>query len=196
MLTKTQKRMKRIFDLALVLVLIPVLVLPIFILFLIASISTQRNGFFVQKRVGQYGKLFCCYKLRSLKGENHLDVNAMKASETAFGKWLRRSKLDELPQLFNVLKGDMSFVGPRPDLPGYADTLENDDKIILSIKPGITGPATLKYKNEDALLLKQSNPQDYNDRVIWPDKAAINKEYIKNWSIRKDCTFLFASVIR
>lgn len=196
MLTKTQKRIKRIYDLALVLVLLPVLVIPIFVLYLIATMSTKQHGFFVQKRVGQNGDLFCCYKLRSLKGNNHEDVNAMKASETGFGKWLRKSKLDELPQLFNVLKGDMSFVGPRPDVPGYADRLEDDDRIILSIKPGITGPATLKYKNEDSLLLKQPNPQDYNDRVIWPDKVAINKEYIKNWSLWKDCVFLFASVIR
>jgi lipopolysaccharide/colanic/teichoic acid biosynthesis glycosyltransferase len=196
MLTKTQKCIKRIFDLILVFILLPVLILPIFVLYAIASLSTKQHGFFVQHRVGQYGNLFCCYKLRSLKGENHGDINAMKANETGFGKWLRKSKLDELPQLFNVLKGDMSFVGPRPDVPGYADKLKEEDSVILSIKPGITGPATLKYKNEDELLLKQPNPQIYNDEMIWPDKVAINKEYIKNWSLWKDCVFLFASVIR
>ena len=196
MLTKTQKCIKRIYDLIVVLVLLPVLVFPIFVLFLIATLSTKQNGFFAQRRVGQHGKLFCCYKIRTLKGKNHGDVNAMKANETSFGKWLRKSKLDELPQLFNVLKGDMSFVGPRPDVPGYADKLDADNRIILTIKPGITGPATLKYKNEDELLLKQPNPQIYNDTVIWPDKVAINKEYIKNWSLWKDCTFLIASVIR
>ena len=195
MLTKTQKRMKRIYDLVLVFALLPILAVPLFVLFVLATLSTKQYGFFVQQRIGQGGKLFCCYKLRSLKGENHLDENTMKASETSFGKWLRKSKLDELPQLFNVLKGDMSFVGPRPDVPGYADKLDDDDKIILSVKPGITGPATIKYRNEDALLQKQPNPQDYNDKVIWPDKVSINKEYIKNWSLWKDVRYLFASVL-
>ena len=85
-------------------------------------------------------------------------------------------------------------MGPRPDVPGYADLLEGDDRIILNVKPGITGPATIKYKNEDALLLKQKNPQQYNDEVIWPDKVKMNKEYVKNWSLQKDIIYLWASV--
>jgi lipopolysaccharide/colanic/teichoic acid biosynthesis glycosyltransferase len=93
-----------------------------------------------------------------------------------------------------VLKGDMSWVGPRPDVPGYADLLKGDDRIILQLKPGVTGPATLKYKQEDALLLKQENPLAYNDTVIWPDKVAINKAYIQEWSLQKDIKYLLQSV--
>ena len=118
----------------------------------------------------------------------------MKNDETRFGAWLRRTKLDELPQIINVLKGDMSWVGPRPDVPGYADLLSGEDAVILMVKPGITGPATLKYRNEDEILLKQPDPLTYNDTVIWPDKVKINKEYIRNWSLRKDIGYLWASV--
>ena len=149
---------------------------------------------FVQKRIGAGGKPFDLFKLRSLKGRHHKDIVDIKDSETGFGRWLRRTKLDELPQLFNVLIGDMSWVGPRPDIPGYADKLEGEDRIILSVKPGITGPATLKYRNEDELLMKQENPLAYNDTVIWPDKVKINKEYIKNWSLAKDIRYLLSSV--
>ena len=105
---------------------------------------------------------------------------------TLFGQFLRQYKLDELPQLFNVIKGDMSLVGPRPDVEGYADALTGEDRMILDIKPGITGPATLKYKNEEALLMEQEDPQTYNDLVIWKDKVEINKKYIKNWSLIGD----------
>ena len=105
---------------------------------------------------------------------------------TLFGQFLRQYKLDELPQLFNVFKGDMSLVGPRPDVEGYADALTGEDRIILDIRPGITGPATLKYKNEEVLLMEQEDPQKYNDLVIWRDKVEINKNYIKNWSLIGD----------
>lgn len=105
---------------------------------------------------------------------------------TVFGKILRRYKLDELPQLINVILGDMSLVGPRPDIPGYADKLKGADRLILKVRPGITGPATLKYKNEEELLSQQSDPKRYNDEVIWKDKVQINKEYIENWSLKED----------
>ncbi|MFT5237314.1 MAG: lipopolysaccharide/colanic/teichoic acid biosynthesis glycosyltransferase, partial [Flavobacteriaceae bacterium] len=116
-------------------------------------------------------------------------------NETKFGRWLRSNKLDELPQIFNVLTGNMSLIGPRPDVAGYADRLEGDDRIILSVKPGITGPATIKYRNEDQLLLQQEDSKSFNDEVIWPDKIIINKNYIKNWSLRKDIGYLFASLV-
>ena len=106
----------------------------------------------------------------------------------------RKYKIDELPQLINVLKGDMSFVGPRPDVPGYADKLEGEDRIILSIKPGITGPATLKYKNEEEILANVDDPVKYNNQVIWPDKVKINKEYIKNWSLKKDIEYILKTI--
>ncbi len=107
-----------------------------------------------------------------------------------YGKILRRTKLDELPQLWNVLIGDMSLVGPRPDVPGYADKLEGEDRIILSIRPGITGPATLKYRNEEEILAEKGDPWRYNDEVIWKDKVEINKMYIKNWSFKNDIRIL------
>ena len=114
---------------------------------------------------------------------------------TPFGKFLRAYKLDELPQLYNVLVGDMSLVGPRPDVPGYADSLEGEDRIILSIKPGITGPATIKFKNEEDLLSDQKNPKKYNDDVIWPEKIKINKQYIQEWSLFNDIKCIVNTII-
>jgi len=194
MLTKRQLRIKRIFDLAVAIVLIPFVLIPILIFAILASISTKQNGIFVQERIGQFGKPFRCYKIRSLKGSQHVGIDAIKSNETPFGRWLRWSKMDELPQLFNVLEGTMSLVGPRPDISGYADELSREDSVLLEIKPGITGPATLKYKNEDAVLLKQKDAKKYNDTVIWPDKIKLNKTYIKNWSLRKDIGYLWASI--
>src|SRR5690606_18879504 len=102
--------------------------------------------------------------------------------------------LDELPQLINVLNGTMSLVGPRPDVAGYADNLQGKDRIILSVRPGITGPATIKFKNEEILLLSQNNPQEYNDQVIWPEKVKINIQYLNNWSFSKDLGYIFKSI--
>ncbi|MEM7186047.1 MAG: sugar transferase [Bacteroidota bacterium] len=194
MLTPKQLRIKRSVDLLLTLLVLPLVIVPMLLLLLIAWLSTGSSGWFVQKRIGANGDSFGLFKIRTLKGSDHKDIVAIKNSETAFGRWLRRTKLDELPQIFNVLKGDMSWVGPRPDVPGYADALEGEDRMILSVKPGITGPATLKYRNEDALLLEQDDPLDYNDTVIWPDKVKINKEYIENWSAAGDLKYLLASV--
>ena len=106
------------------------------------------------------------------------------------GKFLRKTKLDEIPQLWNVLIGDMSMVGPRPDVPGYADTLTGDDRVILTVRPGITGPATLKYRNEEQILAAQKDPIAYNDEVIWKDKIKINSNYVKNWSFENDIRIL------
>lgn len=194
MLTKKQQHSKRFFDITVTLLLLPFAIIPVLLLLLIATLVTKANGLFVQTRIGQFGKPFQLYKIRTLKGTKHPDIVAIKNSETPFGKWLRRSKLDELPQLFNVLKGEMSWVGPRPDVPGYADKLEGEDRAILDLKPGITGPATLKYKNEEELLLQQINPLEYNDTVLWPDKVQINKKYSKNWSLRKDVAYVLQSI--
>ena len=194
MLTKKQQYVKRLFDITLSILLMPFVIIPVFLLLCIAAIVTEKNGLFVQTRIGQFGKPFQLYKIRTLKGTGHMDIVAIKDSETAFGTWLRRSKLDELPQVFNVLKGDMSWVGPRPDVPGYADVLEGDDRSVLLLKPGITGPATLKYKDEEALLLQQENPLQYNDTVIWPDKVQINKKYSKTWTLKTDVIYIFQSV--
>jgi len=194
MLTRKQCIIKRIFDLTISLVLFLLLIIPLLLLAGIATMSTKQRGLFTQQRIGRYGNRFSIYKIRSLKGSEHLDILVIKKSETGFGRWIRETNLDELPQLINVILGNMSLVGPRPDVPGYADSLQGEDRIILSVKPGITGPATIKYRNEDKLLMQQVNPKKYNDEVIWPDKVAINKKYIKNWSLQKDIGYLFASV--
>jgi lipopolysaccharide/colanic/teichoic acid biosynthesis glycosyltransferase len=194
MLTKKQSFIKRIFDLVLALILTPILLPVIIILVILATIDTKKIGLFTQKRIGYQARSFAFFKIRTLKGNNHSDVFEISSNMTLFGKFLRKSRLDELPQLINVLNGSMSFVGPRPDVPGYADRLTGADRIVLTVKPGITGPATLKYRNEDEILLKQSNPKLFNDTVIWKDKVEINKEYVKNWSLKKDIGYLWQSI--
>jgi lipopolysaccharide/colanic/teichoic acid biosynthesis glycosyltransferase len=169
----------------------------ILLAWIVATIETKSNGFFIQKRVGKDGKLFNVYKIKTMKKVDGVDTTITSANDvriTKSGKFFRDTKIDELPQLFNVLVGDMSFVGPRPDVEGYADKLEGDDRVVLSIRPGITGPASLKYKNEEEILSKQANPKEYNDTVIWPDKVKINKEYIKNWSLKKDIEYIIKTV--
>ena len=151
---------------------------------------------FKQKRVGKNGYLFTMYKFRtmivshdgssiSVKGENRI---------TPLGAVLRKYKLDELPELWNVLIGDMSFVGPRPDVPGYADKLQGSDRNILKLKPGITGPASLKYRNEEVLLALQDDPQKYNDEVIFPDKVKINLDYLENQNFWLDIKIILYTI--
>ena len=115
---------------------------------------------------------------------------------TSVGRFLRRWKLDELPTLWNVLKGDMSLVGPRPDVPGYADNLEGEYRRVLEMRPGIAGPATLKYSNEEKLLAEVDDPKKYNDEVVFPDKVRINLEYMDNWSLWKDIKIIFKTIFR
>ena len=115
---------------------------------------------------------------------------------TSLGAVLRKYKLDELPELWNVLKGDMSFVGPRPDVPGYADKLQGDDRLILDLRPGITGPASLKYANEEEILAKVDDPIAYNDAVIFPDKVRINLDYYRNHTFWGDIRLIFQTVFR
>lgn len=135
------------------------------------------------------------YKFRTLKGNYINPITTEKTHNiTSVGKLLIRYKLDELPQLFNILKGEMSFVGPRPDVSGYADELVGEDRIILTLKPGITGPAQLKYRNENELLKKAQNPKQLNDEVLWPDKVKINKKYVENWSFVNDIKYLIQTV--
>lgn len=138
---------------------------------------------FKQTRIGKNGVPFTIYKLRSIPNGATLP--------NSWGMFLRKTKLDELPQLMNVIKGDMALVGPRPDIPGYADKLEGTDRIILTVKPGITGLASLKYRNEEQLLAQQSNPQHYNDAIIWPDKVRINKWYVENRTFVMDIKIIF-----
>lgn len=180
--------------------------------------------FFVQKRVGKDGKLFNCHKFRSMTvAHNGSSVSvAGDARITPFGAKLRHYKIDELPGLWDVLIGKMSFVGPRPDVPGYADMLQGDDRKVLKLRPGITGPATLKYRVEDEMLaafvedikagrkvelgndvlpdhLNQMSDQNlavwYNDHVIYPDKVRLNKYYYDHYSFIKDIEMIFATVL-
>lgn len=166
---------------------------------------------FCQKRVGKDGKLFTCHKFRSMTvAHNGSTVSVAGESRiTPFGATLRHYKLDELPGLWDVLIGNMSFVGPRPDVPGYADKLEGDDRVVLKLRPGITGPATLKYRLEDEMINEyvakrqaegdkrpmQEIAVEYNDNVIYPDKVRLNKYYYERYSFLKDIQMIFATVL-
>lgn len=152
---------------------------------------------FKQKRVGRHGRLFTMYKFRSMTvGHGGSSVSVAGESRiTPLGAKLRHYKLDELPELWNVLIGDMSFVGPRPDVPGYADQLQGNDREVLKLRPGITGPASLKYRDEEDLLASQADPQRYNDEVIFPDKVRINRYYLHNYSFIKDIQMIFCTVL-
>ena len=168
-------------------------------------------AFFVQKRVGRGGKLFNCHKFRSMTVSHNGSTVSVAGDNriTPFGATLRHYKLDELPGLWDVLIGNMSFVGPRPDVPGYADKLLGDDRDVLKLRPGITGPATLKYRLEDEMISDyvakrqaegdkrpmQEIATEYNDKVIYPDKVRINCYYYRNYSFWKDIEMIFATVL-
>lgn len=194
MITKTQLQVKRIFDVVLVLLGLPFILIPIIVIFVIATIDTGKWGVFTQYRIGQYGNSFRIYKIRTLVDGEH-QLGELDNNASTIGRFLRRTKLNELPQLYNILIGDMSFVGPRPDLPGFADELKGEDRIILEIKPGITGPATLKYRNEEYILKCQKDPNHYNKTIIWEDKVKINKKYVQNYSFYLDLLFILKSII-
>lgn len=166
---------------------------------------------FVQKRIGKDGKLFNCHKFRTMT-VNHNGSTVSVAGDsriTPFGATLRHYKLDELPGLWDVLFGNMSFVGPRPDVPGYADKLQGDDRDVLKLRPGITGPATLKYRLEDEMISvyvakcqaegdkrpMQEIATEYNDNVIYPDKVRLNCYYYRHYSFWKDIEMIFATVL-
>jgi lipopolysaccharide/colanic/teichoic acid biosynthesis glycosyltransferase len=188
---------KRLFDIVFSIIGLVLVWWIIVIAWIVASLETRSNGFFFQKRVGKDKKLFNVIKIKTMKKIDGIDTTITSSNDariTKSGKFFRKTKIDELPQFFNILIGDMSFVGPRPDVEGYADKLEGEDAIVVSIRPGITGPATIKYKNEEELLAKQKDPIHYNDNVIWPDKVEINKEYIKNWSLKKDIFYMIKTV--
>ena len=152
---------------------------------------------FKQTRIGRRGKPFTIFKFRTMTvGHGGSSVSVAGESRiTPLGAVLRKYKIDELPELWNVLVGDMSFVGPRPDVPGYADRLQGDDREVLELRPGITGPASLKYRNEEELLAAVDNPQEYNDTVIYPDKVRINRYYLHNYSFVSDIKMIVCTVL-
>jgi len=193
-----QEILKRIFDLIFSLVGIVLLIIPVLVLTLFATVSTRKFGLFTQHRVGRNARIFSMFKIRTMKGNDEgISIACLNNDRmTSFGRFLRDFNLDELPQLINVLMGNMSMVGPRPDVVGYADKLVGEDKIILSIRPGITGPATLKYKNEEELLSNQKNPKEYNDEIIWKQKVEINKQYIENWSLLYDIRYIIQTILK
>lgn len=165
---------------------------------ILIKLSSPGPVVFRQIRSGRFGKPFMVYKFRSMylnHGGGSVSVRG-ESRITPLGEKLRKYKLDELPELWNILKGDMSFVGPRPDMPEYADRLIGEERKILELRPGLTGPATLKYANEEELLASMPDPQKYNDEIIWPDKVRINLEYYYNRSFRGDLIIIFKTIFR
>ncbi len=171
----------------------------LFFLFILIKVKMPDGSpIFKQKRVGEKGRLFTMFKFRTMY-VNHNGISVSVAGEsriTPLGFFLRKYKIDELPALYNVLIGEMSLVGPRPDVSGYADILTGDDRLVLELKPGITGPASLKYSNEEEILAKVNNPVQYNDEVIFPDKVKINLDYYYNRSFFGDIKIILNTIFR
>lgn len=158
------------------------------ILWILATIDTKSNGFFFQDRIGQFGKIFKIVKLKT--------IHPKTGTISKLGSFLRKSKLDELPQFWNVIIGNMSFVGPRPDIAGYYDVLEGENRKILELKPGLTSLASIKYANEEEMLGLQENPLLYNDTVIFPDKVHMNLDYYYHHSFLGDLKIILKTVFR
>ena len=177
---------KRCFDLIFSIIALVISFPFVVISWLILMFDTKSNGLFFQKRVGQYGKLFTIYKLKTM----HQQTN--KVSKIGF--FFRKYKLDELPQFLNVLKGEMSIVGPRPDIEGYYDKLEGENRKILELKPGITSEASIKYYNEEEILEKQDDALYYNDTIIFPDKVKLNLDYYHNHNLLLDIKIILKTI--
>lgn len=202
---------KPIFDRTVALIGLLVLWPLLLVIALLVKAKIGSPVFFVQERIGKDGKPFRMYKFRTMREDENMSPVTMAGESriTPLGAKLRKYKLDELPELWNVLKGDMSFVGPRPDVPGYADRLQGDDREVLLLRPGITGPASLKYRNEEEMIAEyvaQAKTQGdsrseqeialwYNDNVIWPDKVRINCYYYRHYSFVKDIQMIFCTVL-
>jgi lipopolysaccharide/colanic/teichoic acid biosynthesis glycosyltransferase len=191
--------LKRTFDIFCSSIGIAVFCPLIFVCWVIAALDTRSNGFFIHKRVGRHGRIINVYKIKTMyasKGIRSPIASNNFSAITKSGMFFRKYKLDELPQLFNVLAGSMSIVGPRPDVPDYADQLKGSDRVILLLRPGSNGPASIKYKNEEALLSAAEDPVLYNDTVIWPDKVRINKEYIVQYSLMADIKYIMQTFLK
>ena len=190
--------MKRIIDILLGVGILIILLLPILLIALLVRFTSNGKTLYWSDRVGKNGVLFRMPKFRSMQVDTPTVASHLMTNPNAFlspiGVFLRRFSLDELPQLFSILKGDMSFVGPRPDVPGYADKLQGEDRNILKLRPGITSVASLKYANEELLLSKVKDPVDYNNNVIYPDKVKMNLNYYYNHNIWIDIKVIFATI--
>jgi len=164
---------------------------------LVARFETGEPGIFVQSRIGRHGRPFDLYKIRTMKSTAGKATTVTTRDDpriTKSGRFFRTTRIDELPQLYNVLIGEMSLVGPRPDVAGFADRLEGAERAILSLRPGITGPATLAYRDEEALLAAVDDPEAYNRDVVFPDKVRINLDYIRQYSLAGDFRYIFRTL--
>jgi lipopolysaccharide/colanic/teichoic acid biosynthesis glycosyltransferase len=179
--------LKRWFDIIFSLFFLIVSSLILLISWLILIVDTRSNGLFFQKRVGRRGVLFTIYKLQT--------IYPTTGKISKVGRFIRKYKFDEYPQFFNVLKGEMSIVGPRPDIQGYYDLLEGENKKILELRPGITSRASLKYFNEEEILENQEDQLAYNDTVIFPDKVKLNLEYYYKRSFAEDLKIIWKTFL-
>ncbi len=169
----------------------------IFFAWLIASFEVKGNGFFSQSRIGKNGKPFRLIKIKTMQTIDNFKSTITTKDDpriTFSGKLFRKTKIDELPQLWNVFCGDMSLVGPRPDVKGFADQLKGDERLILTVRPGITGPASIEFKDEEEILASKSNPEKYNKEVIYPKKVQLNLDYIRNWTLLGDLKYILKTL--
>lgn len=196
-LSARQAGVKRAFDLVVggagLVVTSPIIVVGV----AAATVSTRQWGVYSQERVGRDGKVFHVHKVRSMRRVPGVTTTVTAGTDpriTRVGAWLRRLKIDELPQLVNVVRGEMSLVGPRPDVQGWADRLEGEDRVVLTVRPGITGPASIAFRHEEELLAAAEDPETYNREVIWPEKVRLNREYVRSWTLREDLRWILATV--
>lgn len=197
-LSERQQLQKRCFDITLAAIGLVAAVWLILLAYLVASLDTRSHGLFAQQRVGRGGRLFTLYKIKTMRPRAHIHTTVTAANDpriTRIGRFLRRTKIDELPQLWNVLIGDMSFVGPRPDVPGFADRLGGEALAILSVRPGITGPATLHFRGEEELLARQPDPDTYNRTEVYPEKVRLNLEYLRHWGLMRDVRLIWDTLV-
>ena len=193
----SQRIVKRVFDILLSGVGLTLTSWLIVLAVILASLDTGAFGVFSQQRVGRDGRLFNIFKIRTMRRGTGPDTSVTTVNDTRItriGMFLRRLKIDELPQLVNVFFGQMSFVGPRPDVPGFADKLTGDERIILSVRPGITGPATLYFRDEEILLSECNDPEAYNRDVIFPMKVELNSQYVRKYRFVDDLRLIWGTV--
>jgi len=191
------RRGKRLFDFLGSVFGVVVLSIPALVVGLILFLLEGRPILFKQKRVGRGGKVFTIYKFRTMRNATGLGSTITAAGDvriTRVGRFLRKSKLDELPQMFNILLGDMSFVGPRPDVPGYLDRLSGEAALLWELRPGITGPATLLFRKEEEMLAAINDCTRFNDEIIFPEKVRINLEYLNCLSFFLDLGYILATI--
>ena len=188
---------KRSFDITLSTIGLIFLFPLMLLIWIAASIDTRQNGLFIQQRIGVSGSVFPLLKIRTMRTLSSWSTSVTTKNDpriTKFGRILRGIKVDELPQLLNILVGHMSFVGPRPDVAGFVDQLSGADRVILLLRPGITGPATIRFRDEEITLAAQLDPERYNREIIWPEKVRLNRQYAEQWRFGLDLKYLLATL--